>query len=978
MLLEFCEAGTLRDVIVKGLATGRRRYNEEQALSWLLDVAEALHFLHTSRPACIHRDVKAENVLLKREGGRTVAKLGDLGLHVIVDEDHPVMLRRRGAASLDGGGSSAFVAITPNALGAGLEPWGSFQDPTTDAGGPCVEEGRNGEEYRSAGAVGLTEVVGEREQLAEQGFLLATADDVEPLVDYDCPPPTANGTGTAEAAAPQAAPTGGGEPRARTPCFGRQAQVSEYTSDAEADGAAADSKTAKELQPSPPGACGLLDSSGSSGSSSGAGHTRTTPHTLMGASYVGDICPGDRPCLLDTERTSAGNGNGNDNGNALAVAGDGAGRNGPPGDTSPALRPADVAAAASHAPHGSPWLVGVTAMRPAGSASLAPSPLGPQQAAVPPLARVFGAVASARALPAAPVSAGQLTGPGSGGGAAAGVRALQRAASSAARQANGPSSALSIRVSARSSSLRAQVPPAAEAAAAATRAIGLGLHRNYLTEATATASDGVGGGGRDGGGNSMPLRHPPPLSAGAGPVSAPLHRLDPGSVGPPPAIQRPPTAAFLLSRRTARSLNAGGTALSSGRNSLSGSGGGSSLGVMREADVLELFQGGGGGSSAGGAAATADTGRAPPGPSGRGYQSMDLVRNPLSPGANAVPTSQDSLGLSTAGKEAPRAPTAPHGPLTPGCGGGSGGSRPRTSLSSRLLPAPKPPQLAAVAEASLPAPRAAAPAVAKAFPRSLADDAPQQHCASGVGVGGDGGARPKTAPLPKLRLGGLAAPPSRPSLQIDREGSFGAAWRRVGSMTKLLRPASGVLPGHEAFQWVYGLTGQAGSCMYMAPEVHQRLPYNEKCDVFSFGVLLYELLAGELLLVAYGPNTGRAAKLGIRTPQGYARVVSEGFRPPRPTRISDAQWSLVTSCWHQDPCERPNMAEVVEALRGMLASKMGAEGSNSGRGVRARVGTPRASTPKASAFATGAGAGDLKDETKAAAGCAGCAGCVIC
>mgnify|MGYP001807665493 CR=1 FL=1 len=47
--------------------------------------------------------------------------------------------------------------------------------------------------------------------------------------------------------------------------------------------------------------------------------------------------------------------------------------------------------------------------------------------------------------------------------------------------------------------------------------------------------------------------------------------------------------------------------------------------------------------------------------------------------------------------------------------------------------------------------------------------------------------------------------------------------------------------------------------------------------------------------------------------------VSEGFRPPRPHHLSDAQWELVCRCWHQDPCERPPMAEVAAALNHMIS-----------------------------------------------------------
>lgn len=55
-------------------------------------------------------------------------------------------------------------------------------------------------------------------------------------------------------------------------------------------------------------------------------------------------------------------------------------------------------------------------------------------------------------------------------------------------------------------------------------------------------------------------------------------------------------------------------------------------------------------------------------------------------------------------------------------------------------------------------------------------------------------------------------------------------------------------------------------------EVFNNQPYNEKSDVFSFGTLAYELLAGELLIISIF-NTGRADKMGIKDPQGYAARV---------------------------------------------------------------------------------------------------------
>jgi len=43
-------------------------------------------------------------------------------------------------------------------------------------------------------------------------------------------------------------------------------------------------------------------------------------------------------------------------------------------------------------------------------------------------------------------------------------------------------------------------------------------------------------------------------------------------------------------------------------------------------------------------------------------------------------------------------------------------------------------------------------------------------------------------------------------------------------------------------------TGQTGSSLYIAPEVFHGQPYNEKADVFSFGVVLYELMARCLIM----------------------------------------------------------------------------------------------------------------------------------
>lgn len=47
----------------------------------------------------------------------------------------------------------------------------------------------------------------------------------------------------------------------------------------------------------------------------------------------------------------------------------------------------------------------------------------------------------------------------------------------------------------------------------------------------------------------------------------------------------------------------------------------------------------------------------------------------------------------------------------------------------------------------------------------------------------------------------------------------------------------------------------SGTYVYMSPEVIRCEPYNEKCDVYSFGVILNELLTGKhpYIETEYGP-----------------------------------------------------------------------------------------------------------------------------
>lgn len=106
----------------------------------------------------------------------------------------------------------------------------------------------------------------------------------------------------------------------------------------------------------------------------------------------------------------------------------------------------------------------------------------------------------------------------------------------------------------------------------------------------------------------------------------------------------------------------------------------------------------------------------------------------------------------------------------------------------------------------------------------------------------------------------------------------------------------------------YNLTGQTGSYMYMAPEVYSSMPYNESADVFSFGVIMWEVFSRNLLVVS---------ETGMQSPQEskmYADRVANGYRPKMPESVPREVRDLVEECTDADSNRRPRFSEVVKRL----------------------------------------------------------------
>lgn len=142
----------------------------------------------------------------------------------------------------------------------------------------------------------------------------------------------------------------------------------------------------------------------------------------------------------------------------------------------------------------------------------------------------------------------------------------------------------------------------------------------------------------------------------------------------------------------------------------------------------------------------------------------------------------------------------------------------------------------------------------------------------------------------------------------------------------------------------YELTGMTGSMCYMvrvgvsvssastltqAPEVYNGARYNEKVDIYSLGVIMYELCS-RILLKVYLKDVEHMQQFarsicqdGYRCVLAVARRVTNLnalYRPSLPASMPEQVKKIIEACWAADPAKRPSAQQVHDMLCDVQAS----------------------------------------------------------
>jgi serine/threonine protein kinase len=136
---------------------------------------------------------------------------------------------------------------------------------------------------------------------------------------------------------------------------------------------------------------------------------------------------------------------------------------------------------------------------------------------------------------------------------------------------------------------------------------------------------------------------------------------------------------------------------------------------------------------------------------------------------------------------------------------------------------------------------------------------------------------------------------------------FGVAVQVAGSGA----PAGSSATGTSSPQFEVScdpLTTETGTYRWMAPEVTRHEGYTKSADVFSYGMLLFELISHEVPF-ADRPPLQAAVAIGL-----------QDLRPPLPEGTPPSFEAIIQHCWNRRPWTRPKFDELIATLQQVQAN----------------------------------------------------------
>jgi serine/threonine protein kinase len=110
-------------------------------------------------------------------------------------------------------------------------------------------------------------------------------------------------------------------------------------------------------------------------------------------------------------------------------------------------------------------------------------------------------------------------------------------------------------------------------------------------------------------------------------------------------------------------------------------------------------------------------------------------------------------------------------------------------------------------------------------------------------------------------------------------------------------------------------TIKCGTSLYMAPEVVTSGDYDQKCDVFSFAIMMFQLLTKKIDNI-YQDTISNDNVLNVE----LQVAINPNFRPLIPKKYLEKKKyfefiELMKKCWNQDPKERPSFNDITMTLQ---------------------------------------------------------------